>query len=589
MQSSFDTAVAWLSLGLLTACTGSISDPQGLASGGGSQAASGGSDSSAVSGGSTSAGSTSTGVPGAGSSTDAGGQPGVGGATAPTPKPDVQGNLPFTPPSAAPAALPARVWRLSHGEYQRSVKAFIGVDIDVAELPGDIDSGVYTNMSGTNFVRLDVASVYDQLALTHTDALTTAQLNALIPCGNTNASCKNDFIQSAVTKAFRRPAQAEDTARYAAVFDAALPSGDAALPFRSVLRALLTSPFFLYRTEIGAPAQQANPAFQLTDYEVASFLSYGLLGSPPSADLLAVAQRGELTNPTTLATTLTSLLEQPAAAAQLATFLFQWLKLQNFGDVTKFDSAFPGFDGVRQDMLDEARTFLGQAGMNTSLVGLLTAQMPATGALDRFYRSAPSAPGNATHTGILELGATMSMYGKAERSSPTLRGLFVRERLLCQHISLPPILVPDISDTVERASPKTTRELYEMHASEPACKGCHDLLDPIGFTLEQLDGAGRFRTQENGIAIDSSGTLLQTDVNGTFTSGAQLAEALSRSDWVRECVSTQAFRFFFGQAEKTRGLPPVTAGFRALVSSGTMRDLLIALLTSPSTVDRVRG
>ncbi|HWA73238.1 MAG TPA: DUF1588 domain-containing protein [Polyangiaceae bacterium] len=587
MESSLQTAIACLGLGLLTACTGSISDPSGPASNSGNTAVSTGGNVNSSTGALGGSGPASTGS----TSNATGGSPtapGTGGGSA-QPQPDAQGNLPFTPPTALAPALPARVWRLSHTEYQRSVKALVGVAPDISELPSDIDSGVYSNMSGTNFVRLDVASVYHELATTLTDALTTAQLTALIPCGSTNATCKNDFIQAAVTKAFRRPALAEDTTRYAAVFDAAVPSGDAALPFRSVLRALLTSPYFLYRTEIGEPAQQANPAFQLSNYEVASFLSYSLLGTPPSAELLASAQRGELTQPATLAPTLTAMLEQPAAAAQLATFLFQWIKLQNFADVTKFDAAFPGFEGVRAAMLDEARAFLAQTGMNTTLPGLLTGNVPATGALDQFYRSAPSAPAAAIHTGILELGATLALYGKAERSSPTLRGLFVRERLLCQHISLPPIQVPDISDTVERANPTTTRELYEMHASDPTCRSCHQLLDPVGFTLENLDGAGRFRTQENGVAINSSGVLLQTDVNGTYTSGAQLSEALSRSDWVRECVATQAFRFFFGQAEKARGLPPVTAGFRALVASGKMRDLLIALLSSPSTIERVRG
>lgn len=505
------------------------------------------------------------------------------------PEPTASGDLPYTAAQPAAAALPARVWRLSHAEYQQSVKALLGVDVSVADFPGDIDSGIYTNMSGTNFVRVDGAAAYSDVATTLTDALTAAQLNALIPCGNTSPGCKTEFLNSVIAKAFRRPTRTEDVERYAAVFDAAVPSGDAALPYRSVLSALLTSPFFLYRTEVGDIGQAPTPSFKLTGHEVASFLSYSLLGTPPSSELLAAAQRGDLTDATKLGGIVPGLLEQPAAATQLATFLFQWIKLQNFDDVTKFEESFPGFASVRGAMLTEARTFLAQSGVNNTLSGLLTAPVTATGALDRFYRSEPSATAGAQHTGILGLGATLSLYGKAERSSPTLRGVFVRERLLCQHISLPPIQVPDISDTAERSQPKTTRELYEMHAKDPTCSGCHKLLDPIGFTLEQLDGAGRFRTTENGVNVNSTGDLVNTDVNGVYRSQAELAQALARSQWVRECVARQAFRFYFGQVESDRGVPPVAAGFRALDQNGKLKDLLSALLTTPSSFDRTRG
>ncbi len=551
------------------ACTGSIVDEQRA-----SQASSGSPSSAAFGGnGSSAAGSGGT-----------SGQP--SGAM---PEPTANGDLPYTAPPVNNVALPARVWRLSHAEYQRSVQAFLGVKVDIEELPGDIDSGVYPNMSGTNFVRVDSAAAYSEVASTVTDGLTSAQLKALIPCGDTSGACKDEFLRGVVTKAFRRPANAEDLARYAAVFEAAGGTSDATLPYRSVLRALLTSPFFLYRTEVGDIEKAPVAAFRTTDYEVASFLSYGLLGAPPSAELLSAAARGELTNPSTLSSAVTKLLDDPGAAAQLSNFLFQWLKLQNFGDVTKFEESFPGFAAQRDPMLAEARAFLSQNGVNATLPGLLTDAVPAAGGLDRFYRSDASGMTSAQHTGILGLGATLSLYAKAERSSPTLRGLFVRERLLCQHVSLPPTQVPDISDTAERSQPKTTRELYELHASDPTCKGCHRLLDPVGFTLEQLDGAGRFRTQENGVAVDPSGDLVDTDVNGTYRSQAELAAALARSNWVRECLSRQAFRFYFGEMESDRGIPSVNAAFKALEQSGKLKDLLQSLLTTSNTIERTRG
>ena len=139
-----------------------------------------------------------------------------------------------------------------------------------------------------------------------------------------------------------------------------------------------------------------------------------------------------------------------------------------------------------------------------------------------------------------------------------------------------------------REMPRTTRELYELHASQPSCASCHTLLDPIGFNFENLDAAGRFRTSENGVAIDTSGPLFNTDVNGPMANHTDLANALARSEWVRECVATQAFRFYFGVVEADRGIPPVQAA-RLAIGAGTFREMVGAVMSSSSTYMRVRN
>jgi hypothetical protein len=166
--------------------------------------------------------------------------------------------------------------------------------------------------------------------------------------------------------------------------------------------------------------------------------------------------------------------------------------------------------------------------------------------------------------------------------------LFVRERFMCQAIHLPPDQPPDITETQVRENPKTTRELYELHASQPSCAGCHALLDPVGFNFEDLDAAGRLRITENGYPVDTTGALVDSDVNGMMPNRGALAQALARSEWVRECVAIQAFRFYFGQVETTRGAPAVQAG-RLALGAGTFRDLVTATMTSPSTILRVRN
>jgi hypothetical protein len=366
----------------------------------------------------------------------------------------------------------------------------------------------------------------------------------------------------------------------------------------------LTSPHFLYRSEVGAPADAASPTISLTSYEVASLLSFSVTGAPPSALLTAAANRGELADPVELREQLQTLMADVAAGQRMATFLVQWLRLHRFeDDVEKFEEVFPGFAGVKLEMFEETTNFLGKYGtMKGTLSGLLTSPVPnAGGTLSAFYRSEASAPASGSRVGLLSLGAVLSRNAKQYLTSPTLRGLFVRDQLLCQHISLPENFTPPPIEAAEaEVAPKTTRELYELHAKDSSCAGCHSLLDSVGFLFESFDGAGRPRTTEiyrsptftNAAPapqpIDSSGELLGTDVDGRLGSVADLAQALARSAWVKECVARQAFRFYFGEVEPERGIPPVVAGTAALEGSGVLGDLVQALLTTESTTQRVR-
>ena len=250
---------------------------------------------------------------------------------------------------------------------------------------------------------------------------------------------------------------------------------------------------------------------------------------------------------------------------------------------------FPGFDDVRQAIYDESVSFLSQtAGPSGTLATVLTTPVPMpSGALGSFYLSDASGSAGGARTGLLALGTILSMRAKETSTSPTQRGLFVRDRLLCQEIHLPDFIPPDISETEMRENPKTTRELYEKHAASASCRSCHNLLDSVGFTFENLDAAGRFRTQENGVTVDTSGELLGTDVDGTLANHSDLAAALAKSEWVRECLAAQAFRFYFGQVEASRGIPPVQAA-RVAASAGTFKDLVSAVMGTVSTYHRRR-
>lgn len=538
------------------------------------------------SGGSVTAGAAGTGVPTTGG---ASGMPGSGG-TGNVPTPDPEGNLPYAPPAHAAEALPARTWKLTHAQYAKTVQALLGVAVDTSDLEPDLDNGVYPNMSGSHFVRVPLATGYFRKAETLSNGLTTAQLTALVPGGALTAASKATFLASIIEKAFRRPATTEEITAYGGLFDLGAGEGDPVLGFRAVVRALLTSPNFLYRTELGSDAAVAD--FTLTGHEVASLLSYSLLDSPPSAALLAAAAGTELTLSATLGTQVSALMNQPEATAQLASFMSAWLQVYLFDteEVNKDEVRFPTFLSIKQAMKEETVSFLAQYGGPTGTIpALLTTPLAMpTGPLGNFYLSEASGSAGGVRTGVLALGTLLSVRAKPTSSSPTLRGKFVRDRFLCQQIHLPDDQPPDISETAMTQMPKTTRELYEFHASQPACAGCHTLLDGVGFAFEDLDAAGRFRTVENGVTIDTSGHLYETDVNRPLANHTDLANALAESEWTRECVATQAFRFYFGEVEADRGIPPVQAA-RLAVGAGAFRDMVIAVMSSPSTYHRVRN
>lgn len=541
-------------------------------------------------------------------------------ATAPVP---VSSGLPGTsspyavPDPAAPA-LEARTWKLTHEQYRRSIQALLGTEVPLEDENGprlapETSNGVFLNLSDSGFVSIanGLAEGYMEIASEVSEGATEAQLASIGSCSALDASCTKDgYLTAALGKVFRRPANAEDLAAFGSLFDAAQAEaatvGDAAFAYRSVLKAMLTSPFFLYRTEIGADASQEE--FQLTPHEVASFLSYSLLGQPPSETLLAAAAGGTLGDTASLAAQTATLLAEPAAALQFERFMTEWLEVEafldpDFGLGRDGMKVVSGFDDVKAAMLAESEEFVAQNGtLEGTVTALLTTPVQTSdAALASFYQSEPTGAGAPTERiGVLGLSAGLAMRAKDASTSPTLRGLFVRERLMCQHFTVPADVITDTSELEARESPETTRELYELHALDPTCAACHAIFDPLGFTLETFDEVGRFRSAQSGVAIDTTATLIASDVDQELNNHVDLANALAESTWVRECLSRQAFRYYFGvttsleldasgtRREENRGLPPIQAGRAALAGEGTLRAMVTALLSSESTFLRTR-
>ncbi len=526
---------------------------------------------------------------GAQSSAHSGGNPDTGsGATSNTV--EGTGGLPGTETAEEP--LSARTWRLSHEQYRKSVLDLVGREPDLSSFKPESGNGKFANFSSTAFVQVDLADNYFDVALELAEDLSTDKLSDLTSCP-LDAACLDAFIEELGEKAFRSPVPAEAQTRLADIYELAALEGDTETGFRAVVAAILNSPLFLYRKEIGPSEDTTSAEFYLTSAQIAELLSYSLLDGPPPPWLRERAEAGQLTEGV-LPQTITELMSNPAFNEQLQSFLTEWLEVTHFSEEEKSD-VYPGFEQARPFIGQELVDFLAQSGQaKNGLEDLLLDPVPVVSQeLEDFYYSDPSAPEYGERLGVLGLGSVLASHAKSYLTSPTLRGTFVRERFFCQEVTLPPDFTPPpLSDTESAGTATSTRELYEQHLTDPSCAGCHRLTDNIGFALEAYDGAGRFRTEDSTqgppVPLDTEAELVDSDVDRTLTGAEDLSYALNESAEVKECFTRQAFRFYFGQVEASTTLPAIEQGQRSLIGTDNLGTLVRALLSSSNTYVRQR-
>jgi hypothetical protein len=191
--------------------------------------------------------------------------------------------------------------------------------------------------------------------------------------------------------------------------------------------------------------------------------------------------------------------------------------------------------------------------------------------------------------GLLNQGAFLSVYSHATETAPVFRGTTVMRRVACIDIELPLNLGVEIIPPVPDLS-KTTRERFSIHSTDIGCRGCHSLIDPVGFSFEHLDGMGKFRTQENGIDVDSATTVnLDSDFDGSYANSNELALAISESAEVRECFARQLFRASSGEGT---GAKPAEAQFLKTwetlpgADQGSLIEILVAMAKSDLFLQR---
>jgi len=402
-----------------------------------------------------------------------------------------------------------------------------------------------------------------------------------IPAGPADQACFASFVEQFGRRAFRRSLTADETAAYASLSAMAAAANDFYMGVETAIRAFLQDPNFLYRVELGTPV--GSGLFQLSGTEVASRLSYLLWGSMPDDDLLDRAEGGELDTPENVRAAAESMLADERARARIARFHAMWLGYENLKHEAALAAAMQAetralierviFDdhGPWQDLLRAEETFVSD--LLATHYGL---ESPSS------EEATWVSYGDSGRKGLLSHGTFLSNGAKFSDTSPTMRGIAIRTRLFCQTIPPPPPGVTTDEPPPEQGSP-CKADRYAVHA-QPGCEGCHDLIDKVGFGLENYDHQGRYRAHDEGLpecTIEGKGEI--TGV-GTFEGPAGLADLMLESGLLNECIVTQFFKFSVGRSELDGTDQDLVAKLAANVGSGDFEfeDLILDHVASPA-------
>lgn len=497
---------------------------------------------------------------------------------------------------------PAPIRRLTRVEYNNTVYQLFGDNSQPASaFPPDEEAGGFDNQAGVLVVSPLLAENYlsaaENLAATHTPAL-MQQLPNCQGDAIDEATCAGDadaFVRGFGKLVFRRPLTEAEVHTYVNLFTRGTALDQVpyspSLGVQLVVAALLQSPHFLYRVEFGMADPSEGDVVELTDHEIASRLSYLLWNAMPDAILFEAADAGRLRDPAEIEAQARRMLDTPRAREAVKNFHRQWLHLDEIEPIIlasgKDPDIYPEFyDGLPFLWRSETEAFIDHAVFeeNGNVEFLFTAPYTMMNEeLAEFYgidgptgvgfRRVDLDPGK--YAGFMTQPGLMARFAKPDRSSPIHRGKFVRETILCQVPPPPPDNIPEPPSVDES---QTTREQFAEHSENPACAGCHALMDPIGFGFEHFDGIGRYRDTEWGLEIDAAGELQGTDIDGAFNGAIELAQRLASSDQVKACVASQWFRFGYGRFETDEDDCSVDEIHEAFAASGyDIKELIIAL------------
>lgn len=438
---------------------------------------------------------------------------------------------------------PTVVRRLNRTEYERTIRDLLGIDINARELVGlpddktgesfdNLANGLNLSLAQLEKYFLAADKMLDRLLGTpdgnppadnfNRDQARRAAEAILFSRPGEHQSERDaarQVIERFAQRAFRRPVSESEIDRLLRLYDQVEGRGDRhENGVRLMLKAVLVSPHFLLRVERDRPG--AREPYPVSGHELAVRLSYFLWSTMPDAELFALAEQGKLSEPAVLDQQIKRMLANPKARALTDYFAVQWLQIRKVLDARPSQEFFPSFtNGLRFALYHEALTFFDKLREeDKSILDLLHADYTYVNEeLARHYNLPPVKGGQMQKVslrpqdhrgGLLGMGAILTMTSHTSRTSPTLRGKWVLDVIFGTPPPPPPPEAGQLKEEKKKGeAPKTFRELMAQHATQASCAGCHKKMDPLGYALDRFDAIGRWRENQNGQPLDTSGQL----------------------------------------------------------------------------------
>jgi hypothetical protein len=461
------------------------------------------------------------------------------------------------------------------------------------------NAGTYDSTGRPHVETLTITGPFDQTA-----AGDTPSRRRIFSCTPADTSderrCAEEILSALARRAYRGPVSEPDLARLMPFFEQGRAKGGFETGIQLALRRILASPSFAFRVEADPVGVAAGEAYPVSDVEFATRLSFFLWSSIPDDELLAVAESGKLEDPDVLEAQVRRMLRDPKAQALPENFAGQWLHLRNLDNIRPNSDEFPDFDNnLRQAFRREAELFFASIlNEDRSVLDLMTADYTYVDErLARHYgipnvygsrfRRVELGPDLAARAGLLGKGGVLMATSHADRTAPSLRGKWLLENLMGSPPPAPPANVPPL-EIEPGAAPKTMRERMESHRANPSCAGCHQLIDPLGFAMENFDAVGGWRTRDAGRDVDARGVL----ADGTAVDGAlDLRAALLRDPRVFVGTFTEKMlTYALGRGLQHYDMPLVRKIMRDTEKDGYRSTaIVLAIINSPPFRMRVKA
>lgn len=462
--------------------------------------------------------------------------------------------IPERPESCAATRAPG-VRLLTNAEVDATLETVFGAPSPLgAALPPELLVSGYTSNAGREVSALYVDTVDEQSAAYA--ALVAPGVRAGLACGPSEAetACVERSVAALGASLWRRALAADEVQDLMTVYAAGRAGGTQLDGLTLAVQALVGAPSFFYRRELGVPD---GNHLKLAPDELAEALAYDFTGAPPDETLRAKAASGALDTREGREAEVQRLLETPKGKAHLAAFATEWMELMNLPQVTRDPARFPSFStALRDSMVQETKAFTQSVFYGPTPTAKALWSSTTTYADDRlaqFYGlearpGAAPAPVDVSATqrrGLLGHAGVLLVHGHVDSTSPVKRGVFVLRRALCQSLPAPP---PNVMfSTGSPDEPRTTRERYAQHSSDPSCAGCHRVIDPPGFALEGFDAIGQARTEEHGFPLDLTGQLYAGTASGPMNGSVDLSTRVAESQEAAECLVQQLGTFTLGK------------------------------------------